>query len=82
MFDYRHAVFYQVWPRSFCDSDGDGIGETENAFVLLNLSNRPQNVRLNEAVAIPKESVLSNYRTRFAAPQMKLQPYEAQLFLF
>ena len=24
---YKDAVFYQIWPRSFCDGNGDGIAE-------------------------------------------------------
>ena len=24
---YKDAVFYQIWPRSFCDGNGDGIGD-------------------------------------------------------
>ncbi len=27
MFDYKHSVIYQIWPRSFKDSNGDGIGD-------------------------------------------------------
>ena len=24
---YQHAVFYEIYPRSFMDSNGDGIGD-------------------------------------------------------
>ena len=24
---YKDMVFYQIWPRSFCDGNGDGIGD-------------------------------------------------------
>lgn len=27
MKNYKESVIYQIWPRSFCDSNGDGIGD-------------------------------------------------------
>ncbi|MBM6988401.1 MAG: glycosylase, partial [Olsenella umbonata] len=24
---YKDMVFYQIWPHSFCDGNGDGVGD-------------------------------------------------------
>jgi alpha-glucosidase len=32
---WRRAVFYQVYPRSFCDTDGDGVGDLDGVTAHL-----------------------------------------------
>ncbi len=32
---YKEAVVYQIWPRSFCDGNGDGIGDLEGVLSKL-----------------------------------------------
>ena len=32
---YKDMVFYQIWPRSFCDGNGDGIGDLEGVLSRL-----------------------------------------------
>ena len=32
---YKAAVIYQIWPRSFCDGNGDGIGDLWGVFSKL-----------------------------------------------
>lgn len=32
----RNAVFYQIYPQTFCDSDGDGIGDLKGIISKLN----------------------------------------------
>lgn len=35
MFDYKNACFYQIWPRSFMDSNNDGIGDLQGIISKL-----------------------------------------------
>lgn len=32
---WKEAVFYQIYPRSFCDSDGDGVGDLNGVISKL-----------------------------------------------
>ena len=32
---YKDMVFYQIWPRSFCDGNGDGIGDLKGVLSRL-----------------------------------------------
>ena len=32
---YKDAVVYQIYPRSFCDSNGDGIGDIQGIISKL-----------------------------------------------
>lgn len=32
---YKELVVYQIWPRSFCDGDGDGIGDLKGVYSKL-----------------------------------------------
>ena len=27
MYDFRKSVVYQIYPKSFCDTNGDGLGD-------------------------------------------------------
>ncbi len=32
---YKNAILYQIWPRSYCDGNGDGIGDLEGVISKL-----------------------------------------------
>ena len=32
---YKEMSVYQIWPRSFCDGNGDGIGDLEGIISKL-----------------------------------------------
>src|SRR6266849_5149669 len=33
---WQHAVFYEIYPRSFCDSNNDGVGDLKGITSHLN----------------------------------------------
>ena len=37
----KNAVFYQIYPQTFCDSDGDGIGDLQGIISKLDYVKRP-----------------------------------------
>ena len=37
----KNAVFYQIYPQTFCDSDGDGIGDLKGIISKLDYVKRP-----------------------------------------
>ena len=42
---WQHAVFYEIYPRSFADSNNDGIGDLNGIKVEDGLSARPRRGR-------------------------------------
>ena len=34
-YDFRKMSFYQIWIRSFCDGNGDGIGDLYGGYAKL-----------------------------------------------
>ena len=45
-FWYKDAVIYQIWPRSFKDGDGDGVGDLMGVYEKLDYLKRWLNLHL------------------------------------
>ena len=43
---WKHAVFYQIYPRSFYDSNNDGIGDLNGVIEKLDYLNDGQGLSL------------------------------------
>ena len=44
---YKEMAVYQIWPRSFCDGNGDGIGDIKGIMSkLLTLSGSRRSISL------------------------------------
>ena len=35
MYDFRKSVVYQIYPKSFCDTNGDGLGDLRGVTAKL-----------------------------------------------
>ena len=55
MADFKRSVVYQIYPKSFCDSNGDGVGD------LRGVTSRLDYIR--DLGAEPSTSFLQNVLT-------------------
>lgn len=39
---YKEMAVYQIWPRSFCDGNGDGIGDIKGIMSKLDYIKKPR----------------------------------------
>ena len=47
---YKDAIIYQIYPRSFCDSNNDGMGDIQGIISKIDYLKIQ-----NESFAVPKE---------------------------
>ena len=54
----KRSVVYQIYPRSFCDSNGDGIGD------LPGITSNPNFATVNGAQALAEDFTMRPYEAR------------------
>lgn len=60
---WENGVFYQIYPRSFKDSDGDGVGDIRGIIEKLDYL---QDLGIDGAWLSPVFKVISNIQSSFA----------------
>lgn len=91
---WKECVVYQIYPRSFCDSDGDGIGDIKGITSKLGYLKELgiDVIWLSPIYQSPNDDngcdisdyqaiIIQNYDSTEGKHCMEMRPYEAVVFM-